>query len=240
MDYNGSARDMVLRGIAAIVTCIVLIFLLVFFTNRETLKESFAGRTQTDTASGTVTVEQEGNRTEFGLQIGDNLKAFIADETFFDDHTIIPVTEEYTEEEVISVSILAASEDGDLVIRLFDAAGTVLSGERFKANVSREEAGRQIDLVFVDDDEDGVIRAKGLTNGEWQITVQELDGYHMPTQGAKITLGGEDASSAASSGETTDNDNNDNNNNNNNNSNNNDNSNDNGENSNAATEATSD
>ena len=136
---------------------------------------------------------------------------------------------------MISVSILAASEDGDLVIRLFDAAGTVLSGERFKANVSREEAGRQIDLVFVDDDEDGVIRAKGLTNGEWQITVQELDGYHMPTQGAKITLGGEDASSTASSGETTDNDNNDNNNNSNNNDNN-----DNGDNSNAATEATSD
>ena len=198
MGSDGSAKDIVLRGIAAIVTCIVLIFLLVFFTNRETIKESLAGRTGTHASSGIVTVEQEGNRTEFGLQIGDNLKAFIADETFFDDHMVIPVTEEYTEEEVVSVSILAAAEDGDLVIRLFNAAGTVLTGERFKATVSREEAGRQIDLVFIDDDEDGVIRAKGLTNGEWHITVEELDGYHMPVQGAKITLGGENASEGSS------------------------------------------
>lgn len=206
MGFDGGAKDIVLRGIAAIVTCIVLIFVLVFFTNREAIRESLAGRTQAaDTAALSVTVEQEGNRTEFGIRIGDNLKAFIADESFFDDHTVIPVAEEYTEEEVISVSILAAAEEGDLVIRLFDANGTVLSGERFRANVAREEAGRQIDLVFIDDDEDGVIRAKGLTNGEWQITVQEFDGYHMPAQGVTITLGSDDASgdaSDASSGDT--------------------------------------
>lgn len=193
MDFEGGAKDIVLRGIAAIITCIVLVFLLVFFTNREKLKEHFAGQSVTDTAAGLVTVEQEGNHTEYGIQIGDNLKAFIADDTFFDDYAVIPVTEDYTEEEVISVSILAASEDGDLVIRLFDSAGTVIRGVRFKATVSREEAGRPIELVFVDDDEDGVIRAKGLTNGEWKIMVQELDGYHMPTQGATITLG-EDSS----------------------------------------------
>ena len=190
MGFDGGAKDIVLRGIAAIVTCIVLIFALVFFTNREKIKESLAGHTQTDAATGTVTVEEEGNRTEFGIRIGDNLKAFIMDETFFDDYTVIPETEEYTEEEVTGVSILVAAEDGDLVIRLFNEAGTVLTGERFKATVSREESGRHIELVFIDDDEDGVIRAKGLTNGDWEIRVEEREGYHMPAQGAKITLGG--------------------------------------------------
>ena len=206
MDFEGGRGDIVLRGIAAIVTCIVLVFVLVFFTNRDALKEKFSGREKTHEASGTITVEAEGSRTEYGLQIGDNLKAFLADDSFFDDYTAAPVAEDYIEEEVISVSVLAVVEDGDVVIRLYNGAGVVLKGERFKANLSREEAGRQIDLVFIDDDEDGVIRAKGLTNGEWQLTLQELDGYHVPTQPAKVTIG-----SDADGGNTADNGNNSNN-----------------------------
>ena len=205
MDYDGGAKDIVLRGIAAIVTCIVLIFALVFFTNREQLLERFFGETQQDEASGFVTVESEGSNTEFGLMIGDHLKAFISDETFFNDSNVIPVTEDYVEEEVVSVSILATIEDGDIVISLFDSAGTVLTGERFKVTLSREEAGRDISLVFIDDDEDGEIRAKGLTNGEWTIGVEERDGYHMPVQEAKIMLGPDaDASTEASSSDEAD------------------------------------
>ena len=204
MDYDRrGASSLVTRGIIAVVTAVILIFLLVYVTNRDTLRARRKTGTQTtDSAAGTITIASDERQTEFGVQIGSDLKAFVADDTFFDGAQEAQETP-YTEEDTESVSLMLADENGVIVVRIVDDAGTVVTGELFSVSVARrigENLGGEI--VYVDDDKDGIIRVRDVSNGRFAVTLKEIEGYHVPQEASDITVGSTADSGAENSGET--------------------------------------
>ncbi|MBR0172483.1 MAG: hypothetical protein IJQ21_06795 [Lachnospiraceae bacterium] len=199
---------LVTRGIIAVITAVILIFLLVYATNRDTLRARRSAGTQTtDSAAGTITIASDERQTEFGVQIGSDLKAFVADDAFFDG---IGETQEepYTEEDTESVSLMLADEDGIIVVRIVDDAGTVVTGELFSVSVARrigDSTGGEI--VYVDDDKDGIIRVRDVSNGRFAVTLKETEGYRVPQESSEIEVGNT-GSGTGNSGETEDNGNN--------------------------------
>lgn len=201
---------LVTRGIIAIVSAVILVFLLVYATNRETLRERRRTGTQTtDNAAGTVTIAADERQTEFGVQIGSDLKAFVADDSFF-DAAGQEMTTPYTEEDTESVGLLLAEENGDIVIRIVDDAGTVVTDELFSVSVARKIGNNTGgEMVYVDDDKDGVIRVRGLSSGHFAVQLKEIEGYHVPQEASSVAIGdaagGTESSTEAGTGDTEEN-----------------------------------
>ena len=87
------------RGIAVILLAIVAVFALVYLTNADFFRSRPSG-----SPSGTSATEAPSGsgQSAYGMQIGDNLKAFLTDPDFFDPVGETPET--YTEEDVIAVT----------------------------------------------------------------------------------------------------------------------------------------
>ena len=194
---------LVTRGIIAVITAVILIFLLVYVTNRDTLRARRNTGTQTtESAAGMITISSDERQTEFGVQIGSDLKAFVADDSFFDGIGEAQPEEPYTEEDTESVSLMLTDEDGIIVAQIVDDAGDVITGELFSVSVARrigDSTGGEI--VYVDDDKDGIIRVRDVSNGRFAVTLKEIEGYRVPPEATDIEVGNTGAGDAENSEE---------------------------------------
>ncbi len=124
--------------------------------------------------------EQESRPEEAGtMQIGDNTRAFLEDETFFE-----PDKQPYSSIEKMegkNLSLLMTSVQKDLRIQIVDNAGKLVEGENFSVVLNG-------DKEYTDEDQDGVIYIEYLRAGEYAVALKEVEGYRVPDTEAKITV----------------------------------------------------
>lgn len=107
---------------------------------------------------------------ETGGQRGNNLSAFLYDETFFDPEVKFKSIETYSGKRVFLVMSSVAK---DLRIMVVDSVGRLVTGTPFTIRI--QGVGE-----YTDSDEDGIIYMDGLRAGEYSVVLEEAEGYIVP------------------------------------------------------------
>lgn len=169
--------DSKLKGltISCMFFLIILVVLLVVYMNRSELPKR---QTDSQTVSEEVRVPETTKETFEGKQIGNNLKAFLEDEEFFDKEKT--KYEEYLEQRN-TISMILTSIEKDLRIKVVDFDGEIITGETFVVDIS--DKGE-----YTDDDQDGIIYVPYLKAGDYTVTLREIEGYTVPANGARVNV----------------------------------------------------
>lgn len=144
----------------------ILLVAVIALTNLDKVKQKL-GLESADTMAEMGTTEEENAN---GGQIGQNLSAFLQDETFFDPEVRFKSIESYSGK---SVSMVMSSVSKDLRIMIVDSLGELVTGAPF--TVTLQGMGS-----YTDEDEDGIIYIDKLRAGEYSVSLEELEGYHVP------------------------------------------------------------
>lgn len=182
------------RGVALIIVAIILVFGVVYLANTDRFRRS-------GTASGnTAETEEVPEEDPRGLQIGDNLKAFLMDPDFFDP---VSTPADVIEEEVVTVTPHFAVEGRAVTIRIVDSMNRLVTGQAFSVMaVQAEETVHRAEMIYTDSDMDGIIRIGELPGGEWDFTMQTILGFRIPTEETRISIEKDAAQEEDSAGET--------------------------------------
>lgn len=177
--------DSKLRKMAIIASLgvILLVSLLVVYTNREPNgKGTASGKNTVNVQSGQQGVDLEEAVSQSALQngqIGDDLKAFLRDNTFFDEE-INPVLEA-AKNLKNRLSLITTSVEKDLRVQIVDMEGVPVTGESFY--VALDGMGEYKDL-----DQDGVIYIGDLDSGEYNVKLLPIEGYRVPTNETRVRV----------------------------------------------------
>ncbi|MCR5419274.1 MAG: glycoside hydrolase family 25 protein [Lachnospiraceae bacterium] len=109
--------------------------------------------------------------------------AFLQDETFFVSENT--KGEEETES-ASALSLLASTIMKDLRIFVVDGSGAIVTGQDFEVKVSG--SGGKDERVLKDSDTDGILYTDGLSAGEYEVVLEQREGYSVPFDPLKITI----------------------------------------------------
>lgn len=158
------------RKMRKVLFAIIVLFLalvgVLAAANLDTVKKKL-GFFEDDGAGETTALEETDTR---GGQRGNNLSAFLQDETFFDPEVKFKSIETYSGR---NVSLMMSSVAKDLRIMIVDSVGRLVTGTPFVVEV--RGAGQ-----YTDTDEDGIIYIDGLRAGEYSVSLLETEGYTVP------------------------------------------------------------
>ncbi len=154
---------------------IVLVLLFVVYVNRSQLPGK---NKDTSPVSQEYVTEENTKETFEGKQLGNNLKAFLEDEEFFDKEKT--KYEEYLEQRN-TLSMILTSIEKDLRIKVVNIDGNIVTGYPFVVDV--EDKGE-----YTDEDEDGIIYVPYLKAGDYTVTLKEAEGYIVPDNGARVNV----------------------------------------------------
>ena len=170
-------------AILASLGMILLVSLLVLYTNGGMGGGGTPAKTpqpQTkDTEEGQGGQGNAGSNGVVNGQIGDDLSAFLRDDTFFDPEKN-PVLEA-AKDNAARLSMVVTSVEKDLRIQIVDMQGELVTGESFL--VKLEGLGEYKDL-----DKDGIIYVGDLPAGEYRVELLPLEGYRMPANETKVRV----------------------------------------------------
>ncbi len=157
---------------------ILLVALLVLYGNADKLEGSSQTGTVSREAAGNAGQSEETLTEENDGQVGDDLKAFLQDSTFFDQEE-----NAYLEaaRDLKRLSLVVTSVEKDLRIQIVDAEGNLVTGESFFVNL--QDLGEYKDL-----DKDGVIYIGDLPAGEYYVELKPVDGYKVPLNATKVRV----------------------------------------------------
>ncbi|MCM1045111.1 MAG: hypothetical protein NC417_06350 [Candidatus Gastranaerophilales bacterium] len=159
------------------IVAVTLVALLVCYVNREKMAED-DGRTQEQEVQ-TESVEESLQPQRQNGQIGDDLSAFLQDESFFDKE-VNPVLEA-AKDQHNRLSMIITSVEKDLRIQIVDTKGEPVEGESFF--VKLEDLGEYKDL-----DQDGIIYIADLDAGEYFASLMPIAGYRVPTDATRVRV----------------------------------------------------
>ena len=160
MDYKKMRRMLF-----AMVTMFVVLVGVIAAMNWDTVKGKL-GLTVQEQVEETVVIEDE----TIGGQRGNNLSAFLYDETFFDPEVRFKSIESYSGRRV---SLMMSSVAKDLRIMVVDSVGRLVTGTPFTVKI--QGVGE-----YTDSDEDGIIYIDELRAGEYSVSLEEAQGYIVP------------------------------------------------------------
>ena len=112
-------------------------------------------------------------------QIGDDLRGFLTDNTFFDKEEDSYSFGQYNHTD--KLSMIVTSVEKDLRIQVVDIFGDLVTGESFFVTV--EDVGEYKDL-----DQDGIIYIADLKAGEYKVSLNSIEGYSVPSNSTKIRV----------------------------------------------------
>ena len=174
MDYK------LIRSTILICSLSVLIILgLVFYANNkpgmktQKTEASASGQVENDSdTSGQNGASGSQNTGSVGHNIAPNgdTRAFLHDETFWDPEPKSDV--QVNEDDSIRLSLIATSVQRDLRLQVVDSEGKLVTGESFYVTV--EDVGQ-----FKDLDKDGVIYIAQMDAGDYRVSIDPLEGYHV-------------------------------------------------------------
>lgn len=180
-------KTAILSSLAAI----LVVTLAVLFTNRDTRPSRAPAEEETE--AGTET-EESGPQINAG-QIGNDLKAFEYDDSFFDPE-LNPVLEA-AKDMSNRLSLVVTSVEKDLRIQVVDNEGVPVSGNSFfveLAKLSENEGGlggqtsSEEDGSYKDLDQDGVIYIGDLEAGEYSVKLAPISGYKVPASRTRVRV----------------------------------------------------
>ncbi len=147
-----------------------------YLSKQEKSEENAPSEIDSLTEDGT----EEGETEEIGsyakegfagsdpsLQVGDDLRAFLQDSTFF-DRELSSYEKKLLEENDKSLYFVTTSVERDLRIQILDAKGTVVTGVPFV--VELKEQG-----TYKDQDRDGIIYISNLSAGDYEVALGEVN-----------------------------------------------------------------
>lgn len=162
---------------------IALVALLVVYGNRNTAGNgasaavgSVTGQAGTASSYGEA---QDGEAQPDDGRIGNDLKGFLRDDTFFDEEPN-PVLEAAMDNST-RLSMVVTSVEKDLRIQIVDQDGSPVTGESFY--VKLEGLGEYKDL-----DQDGVLYIGELPAGEYYVELLPVKGYKTPLNPTKVRV----------------------------------------------------
>ena len=157
-----------LRGtLIAVIAMFVIITGVIIAVNWDIIEKKF-GIQQTVASEDS---ENDGTVTEIDeKQLGNNLYAYMQDETFFDPEVRYKSIETFSGR---VVSLVMSSVAKDLRIMIVNSRGRLVTGVPFSIKI--QELGE-----YVDDDKDGIIYIDGLRAGEYSVSMNEVEGYKVP------------------------------------------------------------
>ena len=158
--------------ILASMAVILLAAMLVLYVNRERGERPAPSDPE---PSQSVELQEEPDSG----QIGNDLKAFLRDNTFFDPE-MNPILEA-ARDDMTRLSLVVTSVEKDLRVRVVDMSGEPVTGESFF--ISLDGVGEYKDL-----DKDGVIYIGGLTAGEYYVELLPIAGYHVPENETRVRV----------------------------------------------------
>lgn len=155
----------------------VMVFGVVIYVNWDTLERRFfkeeTVQTAVETEESTATLKRANG------QIGDDLSAFMQDETFFNSQSILDKYKPAGEEN--KLSIIVTSVEQDLRVQVVDNDGKLVAGQSFFVTVGGEEE-------YKDLDQDGVIYIADLKPGDYQVSLNRISGYKVPEKPTKVKV----------------------------------------------------
>lgn len=167
-------------AILSSMSVILLVSALVLYTNPPKRN----GGDNPKPSEGTMEPQaQEGQQGQDGGgadgQIGDDLSAFLRDNTFFDPE-VNPILEA-AKDNTARLSLVVTSVEKDLRIQIVDMQGNPVEGESFF--VELEGYGEYKDL-----DRDGIIYIGDLAAGEYYVELLPIEGYRVPGNATRIRV----------------------------------------------------
>ena len=153
---------------------ILLVAVLVLYLNRDRSPSS-AVHPQESAASE----EAESTEERQNGQIGNDLSAFLRDNTFFDQE-INPILEA-AQNETPRLSLVVTSVEKDLRVQIVDQSGQPVAGESFY--VKLDGIGEYKDL-----DKDGVVYIGDLAAGEYYVGLLPVSGYRVPENETRVRV----------------------------------------------------
>ena len=152
------------RTLFAMIAMFVVLIGVIALTNLETVMKKLG---LTDAQVQETAVVEE-NTT--GGQWGNDLSAFMHDETFFDPEVKFKSIESFSGRKVFLVMSSVAK---DLRIMVVDSVGRLVTGTPFTIRI--QGFGE-----YTDYDEDGIIYIDGLRSGEYSVLLEEAEGFIVP------------------------------------------------------------
>ena len=179
------------RAILISAGMILLVVLVTVLGNSSGLRRYLSGQEnreeETPSEIGSLTEDgmEEGEPEDIGsyakegfagsdpsLQVGDDLRGFLQDPTFFDKE-LTSYEKKLLEENDKSLYFVTTSVERDLRIQILDAKGTVVTGVPFI--VELKEQG-----TYKDQDRDGIIYISNLSAGDYEVALDEVPDYEVP------------------------------------------------------------
>lgn len=112
-------------------------------------------------------------------QVGDDLSAFLSDDSFFDKepefHMVEPV------EGRTALSLIVTSVQKDLRVRIVDGTGEPVAGESFYVQL---DTGSE----YKDLDRDGIVYIGDLAAGEVEVSLKPIKGYETPKEPVRVNV----------------------------------------------------
>lgn len=166
--------------IFTVLVMVAAILFAVVYSNRDSIKKEKAA-VSVSGGEGSFSPEESGadGKDQGTGPVGNDTRAFLEDETFFD-----PDKKPYSSIEKMegkNLSLLMTSVQKDLRIRIVDNAGKPVSGEPFQVVLNGEKE-------YTDGDEDGVIYIEHLRAGQYEVALKEAEGYRVPDTAAAIEV----------------------------------------------------
>lgn len=185
-------RTAILSSLAAI----LVVTLAVLFTNQDSgsPSENHRGPQREENSQS---AEQGGNPSGSAVingQIGNDLKAFEYDESFFDPERN-PVLEA-AKNMANRLSLVVTSVEKDLRIQVVNSDGVPVKGESFYVELQKTQAGGEDasdqpsdgDGSYKDLDKDGIIYIGNLEAGEYLVQLAAISGYKVPASQTRVKV----------------------------------------------------
>lgn len=176
----------------AILSCLAAIFVVtsaVLWTNREPVKRPGQGGAA---SFGTAEEMTEETKTD-AARMGDDLKAFEQDDSFFDApyNQVLEAAYDMTNR----LSLVVTSVEKDLRIQVVNNEGFPVSGESFFVELEKaggQESGAtpasEKEGTYKDLDKDGIIYIGELGAGEYTVRLKPIEGYKVPTGSTRVKV----------------------------------------------------
>lgn len=154
------------RMLSVMIAMFVVLVIVIAVTNLDMVKQKLGLAVQ-EQVQETAAIEEADTG---GGQIGNDLSAFLQDETFFDPEVKFKSIQTYSGRNVFLVMSSVAK---DLRVMVVDSVGKLVTGAPFTVKING--AGE-----YTDTDEDGIIYVDGLRAGEYSVSLEEIEGYIVP------------------------------------------------------------
>ncbi len=169
MDYKLIRKTILICSLSVL----IILGMVLYMNNKisggsgtQTVANGQNGAVADENQNGEVSSQNAG----YNIAPSGDTRAFLYDETFWDPEPESNV--QASENDAVRLSLIATSVQKDMRLQIVDESGELVTGESFYVTV--EDVGQ-----FKDLDKDGVIYIADLSAGDYRVSIEPIEGYHV-------------------------------------------------------------